>query len=45
MKKMQLLGRGLLVACVLSLGLAMPAFAETVEVRCSTRRRNSFPTR
>ncbi|MGA7873870.1 MAG: plastocyanin/azurin family copper-binding protein [Candidatus Binatus sp.] len=33
MKKMQLLGRGLLVACVLSLGLAMPAFAETVEVK------------
>ncbi|MFZ2060440.1 MAG: plastocyanin/azurin family copper-binding protein [Candidatus Binatus sp.] len=33
MKKRQLTGRGLLVAGVLSLGLAMPAFAETVEVK------------
>ena len=33
MKKMQLLGRGLLVAGVLTLGLTMPAFADTVEVK------------
>ena len=33
MKKMQLTGRGLLVAGVLSLGLAMPALAETLEVK------------
>ena len=33
MKKMQLLGSGLLVAGVLTLGLTMPAFAETVEVK------------
>jgi len=33
MKKMQLLGRGLLVAGALTLGFAMPAFAETVEIK------------
>lgn len=33
MKGIRLLGRGLLVAGVLSLGVAMPAFAETVEVK------------
>ena len=33
MKKLQLLGGGLLVAGALTLGVAMPAFAETIEVK------------
>lgn len=33
MKQMQLLGWGLLVAGVFSLGVAMPAFADTVEIK------------